>query len=132
VFRAGLGFAATTLATWALSWLVRAGVIDNLAAHSAALHRAALRLEKMGSKWSAMYVQLSGLDHRNQPLRQTWQLLAGDNHGPYIPCFPAIALTRKLLRGGVPARGATPCVGLLTVDEILGAIPNLNLHVAME
>jgi hypothetical protein len=36
------------------------------------------------------------------------------------------------LRGEVPARGATPCVGLLTVNEILGAIPNLNLHVAME
>jgi hypothetical protein len=129
VFRAGLGFATTTLATWALSWLVRAGVIANLASYSAPLHRAALRIEKMGSQWSAMYVQLAGLDNQQQPLRRTWQLLAGNDHGPNIPCFPAIALARKLLRDQVPERGATPCMGLLTVDEILGAIPNLNVRV---
>ena len=76
-----------------------------------------------------MYVQVSGLDKQRQPLRQTWQLLAGDDHGPNIPCFPAIALTRKLLRDEVAERGAMPCVGLLTVDEILGAMPNLNLRV---
>jgi hypothetical protein len=129
VFRAGLGFATTTLATWALSWLVRAHVISNLANYSATLHRAAVSIEKIGTQWSAMQVQLTGFDQEQRQLIRTWTLLAGDNHGPNIPCFPAIALARKLLCDEIPIRGAMPCMGLLTVDDILNAMPNLNLRI---
>jgi len=129
IFRAGLGFASTTLATWTLSWLVRAGLIDNLARYAGVLHRSALLIEKMGSQWSAMHVHLSGLDNQGQPQCRTWTLLAGDNHGPNIPCFPAIALAKKLVRDEMPERGAMPCMGLLGVNEILDAIPNLSLRV---
>jgi hypothetical protein len=129
VFRAGVGFASTTIAVWLLSWLVRAGLIRNLASWANALHSLARWIEPLGSKWSAMYVRVHGIDNRHEPLQKTWTLLAGDDHGPNIPCFPAIALTRKLLRNHLAARGATPCMGLLSVDEILNAMPNLNLQV---
>lgn len=128
VFRAGVGFAATTLTVWALSWLVRAGAIGNVAASAQALHRAAKSIEPLGTKWSAMYVRVSGIDAEQRPCGKTWTLLAGDDHGPNIPCFPAIALARKLLRRQIAARGAQPCMGLLSVDEILNAVPNLNLR----
>jgi len=132
VFRAGVGFASTTLAIWALSWCIRWGLIDNLAAFAKPLHRMALRIEPFGTKWSAMCVEIVGVDRQHRPLRKTWSLLAGDNHGPNIPCFPAIALTRKLLRDECAARGAMPCMGLLSVDEILNAMPELNLSVSTE
>jgi hypothetical protein len=85
-------------------------------------------IEPLGSEWSAMHVTLTGLNLQQQPHSITWQLLAGSNHGPNIPCFPAIALARKLLNGQIQQTGAMPCMGLLTVDEILTAIPNLNLR----
>ncbi len=131
-FRAGAGFATTSLATWIFSWLVRSGVLKSLVPFAQRLHNMATWLEPLGSVWSAMHVTLQGLDNQQQPFSKTWQLIAGDNHGPNIPCFPAIALTRKLLKNEVQVTGAMPCMGLLTVDEILTAIPELNLTWAAE
>lgn len=127
VFRAGVGFAVSTLAVWFASWLVRAGVMRTVAAYVPIMHRAATALEPYGSKWSAMQVTLRGAGLDCQPLSRTWLLRAGSDHGPNIPCFPAIALARKLLRGEVTQRGAVPCMGLLSVEEILRAIPGLDL-----
>jgi hypothetical protein len=75
-----------------------------------------------------MHVTLQGLDAKSQPISRTWYLVAGNNHGPQVPCFPAIALARKLLHGEVRARGAMPCVGLLSVDEILAVGRDLDLR----
>ena len=127
-FRAGVGFASTSLATWSFSWLVRLRVLKSLVPYAASLHKMATWIEPLGSEWSAMHVTLTGLNLKQQPHLITWQLLAGSNHGPNIPCFPAIALARKLLNGQIQQTGAMPCMGLLTVDEILTAIPNLNLR----
>ena len=127
VFRAGVGFASTTLATWIASWIVRMQLMRSLAPCAQALHRVASFLQPYGSKWSAMHVTLQGVDHDQQPAAHTWTLLAGRDHGPNIPCFPAIALARKLLRDEVAVRGAMPCMGLLSVDEILQAISHLDL-----
>ena len=127
VFRAGVGFATSTLAVWAASWLVRARLMKTLAAHAPVMHRAAAALEPFGTKWSAMHVTLRGAGLDALPLSRTWLLQAGSDHGPNIPCFPAIALARKLLRGEITQRGAVPCMGLLSVAEILQAIPGLDL-----
>jgi hypothetical protein len=126
-FRAGVGFASTSLATWSFSWLVRLRVLKSLVPYAASLHKMATWIEPLGSEWSAMHVTLTGLNLQQQPHSITWQLLAGSNHGPNIPCFPAIALARKLLNGQIQQTGAMPCMGLLTADEILTAILNLNL-----
>ena len=130
VFRAGVGFASTTLAMWVASWLVRMRLMQSLVPHARGLLRMAGALQPYGTKWSAMHVTLRGLDPDNQPSACTWSLLAGQDHGPNIPCFPAIAMARKLLRDEVTARGALPCMGLLSVEEILQAIPGLDLTTA--
>jgi len=75
-----------------------------------------------------MYVKLEGLDPAGAPLKLLWQVLAGDNHGPYIPCAPAIALTHKIAAGAPPPPGAMPCMGLLTLDEILDALQGLRVR----
>lgn len=128
VFRAGVAMTVSMFSTWAASWLVRAGSMSSLVAHGPRLRRAALAMERFGSKCSGMHVTVHGLDKQSQPISRTWWLLAGSNHGPQVPCFPAIALARKLLRREVLTRGAMPCMGLLTVDEILAVGSGLELR----
>jgi hypothetical protein len=128
VFRAGLGFAATTLGTWALSWLVRGRIVEDMRHYAPALRAVATRLERWGTQTSAMQITLRGIGRDGAPLVRTWTLVANGNHGTRIPCLPAIALVRKLVRGEVAARGAMPCIGLIDVDEILGAVPGLDIQ----
>jgi saccharopine dehydrogenase-like NADP-dependent oxidoreductase len=129
VFRAGVALRTGMFSTWAASWLVRAGIMKSLLPHASRLRRAALAIERFGSTCSGMHVTISGLDCRSRPLSRTWWLLARNNHGPQVPCLPAIALARKLLRGEVSTRGAMPCMGLLTIDEILAVGRGLDLEV---
>jgi hypothetical protein len=128
VFRAGVAMSVSMLSTWAASWLVRAGLMRSLLPYVPTLRRMALAVQRFGSNASAMHVTVRGLDQQAQPISRTWWLLADNNHGPNVPCFPAIALARKLLRGEVGTRGAMPCMGLLTLDEILAAGSNLDLR----
>lgn len=127
VFRAGVGGALNTLAVWGASWPVRWGAFESLLPLAKPLHTVATKLGSFGTKWSAMYVRVAGRGLDAKPLSRTWSLLAGQNHGPVIPCLPAIAIARKLLREEVDVPGAMPCMGLLTTDEILQAIPGLQL-----
>jgi saccharopine dehydrogenase-like NADP-dependent oxidoreductase len=129
IFRAGVGFGSATLAVWLLSWCVRIGFLRHLEQHSAKLHRAAKFIARHGSQWSAMRVRMSGLNAKQNPEHITWTLIAGDDHGPHIPTFPAIALTRKLIRGQITILGATPCIGLMSAEEILAVSKDLNLTV---
>jgi saccharopine dehydrogenase-like NADP-dependent oxidoreductase len=131
VFRAGVGITVGMLSTWTASWLVRAGLLSSLVPHVPRLRNIALVLERYGSKVSAMHVTLRGFDARSQSIAKTWWLVADNDHGPQVPCLPAIALAQKLLRGEVRARGAMPCMGLLTVDEILAVGRGLDLRTAV-
>ncbi|HSW12887.1 MAG TPA: hypothetical protein VLI06_08620, partial [Solimonas sp.] len=116
-------------ATWLLSWPVRAGLLRSLVSWSRPLHALAGLLAHGGTPWSAMHVELRGRNANGEALQRDWYLLAGSNHGPQIPCLPVIALARRLLRGEITQRGAMPCLGLLSVEDILGAVPGLDLHV---
>ncbi len=132
VFHAGVGNPASHLATWALSGLVRKGWLKSLLPLARPLWHLSHWLEPLGTKLSAMHVALKGSGRDGAPLERRWQLVAYDNHGPQIPCGAAIALTRKLARGEVARKGATPCVGLLTLEEYLGALSHLKLKQVMQ
>lgn len=130
VFRAGIAMRVGMFSTWAASWLVRAGIVKSLLPHVPRLRRVALAIERFGPTSSAMHVTVTGFDHQSRPMSRTWCLVARNNHGPQVPCFAAIALARKLLRNEIGTRGAMPCMGLLTVDEILSVGRGLDLEVA--
>jgi hypothetical protein len=130
VFRAGIATTVGMFSTWSASWLVRAGLMKSLLPYVSLLRRAALAIERFGSSSSGMHVTVRGLDHESRPITRSWWLLARNNHGPQVPCFPAIALARKLLRSEVNTHGAMPCMGLLTIDEILAVGRGLDLETA--
>lgn len=128
-FRAGVGPATSMIGLWLASWLVRLGMLSSLTSWVPALHRTATALARLGSRCSAMHVTVRGTGLNGEPAVRNWFLLADQDHGPFIPCFPAIALARKLLRHEISARGAMPCMGLLTVDDIISVGDGLDLRV---
>jgi hypothetical protein len=114
-----------------VEWLatqVRRGRIRTALPYAAALHRLGRWLEPLLPDRGAMFVRMHGPDDDDRARTLTWQLLAYDNHGPRIPCGPAIALTRKLARGEVPEPGARPCMGELEVKEILETLQGLSIR----
>lgn len=132
VFHAGVGNSAAHLVTWALAGLVRKDWLKSLLPLAPPLKRLSEWLEPLGTDKSAMHVELRGIGLDGKALVRTWQLIASDNHGPQIPCGAAIALTRKLAAGFLPAKGAMPCVGLLTLEEYLGALSHLKLKQVLQ
>ncbi|OIO72848.1 MAG: hypothetical protein AUJ57_05220 [Zetaproteobacteria bacterium CG1_02_53_45] len=131
VFHAGVGNPVSHLATWALAGLVRMGLIKSLAPLAPLFMSVNRWLEPVSPVVSAVHVELRGLNHDGKAHSKSWQLVAFDNHGPQIPCGAAIALARKLADGKMPLKGATPCVGLLTLEEYLAALAHLNLTQVM-
>ena len=84
-------------------------------------------MKPLFSDRGGMFVKIEGLHHTNgAPLALTWNLVARENHGPHIPCAAAIALANKLASGENLPLGAMPCVGLLTVDELLAPLKGLS------
>ncbi len=132
VFRAGVAHASSMIAIGLGAWAVRFGFMRSLVRFVPRLHRLALARARNGSKHSAMRVEVRGTDASSQRRTRRWMLVAGNDHGPHIPCFPAIALARKVLRDEVSARGAMPCVGLLDVDEILNVGRGLEIAAVEE
>jgi Saccharopine dehydrogenase NADP binding domain len=121
---AALEVGAFHLCLWGLSWLVRAGVLRNaerLANPLLAMKRA---FGFLGSDVSGMAVTLIGRGRDGMARRIDWRLIARGGCGPYVPATPSVLLAKQLLGGKLAARGATPCVGLLTladvIDELIG------------
>jgi hypothetical protein len=124
------GFASETghkLVEW-LATQVQRGRIKSALPYANLLHRIAGWVEPLLPDRGGMFVRMHGPDDDDRPRTLTWQLLAYDNQGPHIPCGPAVALARKLARGEAPEPGARPCMGALTVKEILEPLQGLSIR----
>jgi saccharopine dehydrogenase-like NADP-dependent oxidoreductase len=124
-FQAGLGLRATHFATWFFSWCVRSGLFTSIVQQAPLFLRSARLLQRFGSGRSGMFVRCSGIGLNGKPYQLTWELVAAKNHGVNVPCMAAVALARKLAAGNLHVRGATPCVGLLELDEYLDELQGL-------
>ena len=131
-FEAGFASDLGHLVVWTLARLVKARVLPSATPFAAPLNRLSRWIEPLVSDKGGMFVRLNGLGHDGKPLRITWNLLAQDNHGPHVPCGAAVALTQKLCSNVRLPSGAMPCMGLLSVEEYLAALPGLNLREIVE
>lgn len=130
-FSAGVGLRVTQFGTWALSGLVRSGLLRSAVPLTAFLHRRAVSVERFGDGRSGMFVRLQGVNQAGKALSLCWELLAEDNDGPNIPCMAAVALARKLASGNLDARGAMPCLGLISQAEYLAELQGLAIRSAL-
>jgi hypothetical protein len=110
---AGLELSVLHLGLWLLAALVRLGLVRTLESAARPLAAIADRLRRFGTDRGGLRIDLDGPGGRS-----TWCLLAEGGDGPFIPVTPAAALVRKLARGDLTVRGATPCLGLLSLSEI--------------
>jgi saccharopine dehydrogenase-like NADP-dependent oxidoreductase len=132
VFRAGLELRRLHFGTLAAAWLVRLGLIGDLARHAPRLRRISEWFIDEGSDVGGMVVELRGRDPRGRPLGLRWSLAAGAGDGPQIPATPAVVLARKLADGALSARGAMPCMGLFPLDEALAALAGFAIETGVE
>ena len=118
-----------------LSRLVRAGVIPSLEPHAATMLRVSNWFEPFGRPVGAMHVRVVGRTNASRTIQRTWSIVAERGDGPQIPAMPAAALAKKLLGvsgyASVGARGAMPCMGLLSLAEILAELSGFAIRVEM-
>jgi hypothetical protein len=115
------------LGTWALSWVVRAGLIRSLARYAPALLKASFLFDPFGSGRSGLHMFLSGTDPVGAPMTVRIFMVARQAHGPNVPCIPAIILARRIAAGERLAPGARPCLDLIDLDALLGALGELDI-----
>jgi saccharopine dehydrogenase-like NADP-dependent oxidoreductase len=131
-FHAGFATDLGHLVVCGLAGLVRAKLLKSMIPFAAPLSRVSHWIEPLASDQGGMFVTLDGDGLESNRLYVSWNLLARQNHGPYIPCGAAIALARKLANGASLPTGAMPCVGLLTVKEFLAPLRNLDIREVVE
>ena len=126
-FYAGLEISFIHCTLWAVSWLVRFGVIRRLEKFAPLLLKTSFLFDFLGTENSAFHMILSGKDQDNRDKSITFELTAKSGDGPYIPCMPAILMAKKLANNEIKDRGAYPCIGFITRDEYLHALSELDI-----
>lgn len=127
-FRAGLELRRMHFGLWALGWLVRIGLLNDLPKRAERLLAISNRWIDAGSDTGVMYVDMTGRAHDGRALHLRWTLVARDGDGPRIPATAAVVLARKLARGELPGSGARPCLDLFTLDEFLAALAPFSIE----
>jgi saccharopine dehydrogenase-like NADP-dependent oxidoreductase len=126
-FYAGLEIPFIHITLWLLSWLVRVGVVRSLQPAAPLLLRLSFLFDWFGTANSGFHLELKGKDERGKEKTILFELIAGSGDGPYIPCMPAILMTKKIINKTVSETGAYPCMGFISKDEYLGALKGLDI-----
>jgi len=127
-FYAGLEIPFIHMGLWIISWLVRLGLIKNLQKTASLLLKISFLFDWLGTSNSGFHMELSGIDKNGQAKKVTFEITARSGDGPYIPCIPAILLTKKLVSGKLENAGAYPCMGFISLPEYLGALKGLDIE----
>ncbi|MES2120349.1 MAG: saccharopine dehydrogenase NADP-binding domain-containing protein [Pseudomonadota bacterium] len=115
------------IGTWLLSWVVRLRLVKSLAPYAGRLLRLSFLFDPLGSDKSGFHMFLSGVDPGGMPKKIGIFMIARRVHGPNIPCLPAILLAKRIAAGEAIEAGARPCLDLLSLNELLEAMANLDI-----
>lgn len=132
LFHAGLELSLLHLGLWLLSWPVRWRWLRSLAPAAGATAWLADRLRAFGTDRGGMAVDVAGRTPDGRAVIRRWRLIAESGDGPWVPTLATVALARALARGAIADRGARPCVGLLSLEEILAVADGLAIRTLSE
>lgn len=126
-FYAGIEIPFIHVSLWLMTWLVRIKMISNLADYAYAFLKSSYWFDFLGTDKSAFFMDMKGTSVKGDVHQVSFNLIARKGDGPLIPCTPAIAMAVKLLNDQSGLKGAMPCVGILTLDNILDELKPLNI-----
>lgn len=127
-FRAGLEIAAIHLGLWALSWLVRLRIMRSLTPLADTLLKSSRLFDAVGSDRSAFHMGMWGTGSDGFAKTVTFYLIAKSGHGPFIPSIPSILCAKMLARSELIQTGAFPCMGIISLEQYLGEMHDLDIH----
>ena len=127
-FHAGFASSTAHQAIELLAMQVKARRLKSAQPFASTLYTLGRWMQPVFSDRGAMFVKLEGLHENGARYAHTWNIVARENHGPYIPCAPSIALANKIAAGGKLPAGAMPCMGLLTVDELMEPLKGFSIR----
>jgi hypothetical protein len=79
-----------------------------------------------------MFVAIEGRARDGGPKRIVWNLIARSGDGPFIPAIAAVIIAERIARGEETRRGAEPCFGLISLDELDRAVAGLDIGWTVE
>jgi saccharopine dehydrogenase-like NADP-dependent oxidoreductase len=131
-FYAGVEVSAFHLTLAALATVRRYRLLPDLTPLTIPLLWVKRRLGWLGTDDGGMFVTLQGIGPDGRVKRVDWHLIARRGHGPYIPTLAAVVLAKRLARGeGDTAAGAGPCVGYVSLADLLAEVADLNIKPQM-
>ena len=126
-FSAGMESKLLHLGIWLCSWLVRFGVPLKLAKNAGFWMKMSRLFDRLGSDDGGMHVIAKGKNKQGESIERRWFIVAKGGDGPYIPTIPAVLLADKLAHNHNYTKGVLPCVGLISLEEYLGALSPLQV-----
>ncbi len=127
-FSAGMESKLLHFGMWLTSWLVRLKLPINLKKHAKFLLNCSHYFDRFGTADGGMHMIINGTDHRDQPKKIKWFVIAKKGHGPQIPIIPVVILAKQLLSDEHSQLiGAQPCVGLVTLENYLNHLSGLDI-----
>ena len=130
-FHAALEAPWEQLGLWFMAWLKRAGLVSDWTRFALSFSAMSERLIRLGSTRGGMQITLRGTAADGLQRVIHWDLIAEQNHGPEIPCTPAIIITRKMLCGELTEPGARACLGLFTLAELSNELSSFDVRSTM-
>ncbi|MCA0402664.1 MAG: saccharopine dehydrogenase NADP-binding domain-containing protein [Proteobacteria bacterium] len=130
-FQAGLELKFLHVLLFLSSWLVRLHLLPALNKLARPLLKISHWFNWLGTNNSGFYMSLQGLDQNKMSKTICIEINAQHGDGLYIPCIPAIFLTEKIALGCQIPYGATPCAGLITLNEYLDLLKKLGLNISV-
>ncbi len=116
-FQAGLELPLLHFGMVLMAFLAKIGLVKDWSKYTGFIFRSSELFRHLGTDIGGMQINISGLDENKKGKRIKWTLYADNGVGPYIPIISAIILAKKLISGSIETRGATPCLGLYTLEE---------------
>ncbi|HET7843206.1 MAG TPA: saccharopine dehydrogenase [Xanthomonadales bacterium] len=126
-FGAGLELRRMQFGLALIAHLVELGIWRRPERHARTLRRISERWLSAGSDVGAMFVRLEGGRRV-----VTWQLVARAGDGPNVPAAVSVAIVRALARGTLATRGAMPCLGVVSLAEILDVLSPFAIETFVE
>jgi len=120
-FSAGLELGFINTALYFLGSQHQRGRFHHLERRADLLRKLSLVLYPFGTKNGALAVWARGVGSDGTPIERRAAIVT-DNDGPGTPSSPAIVIAKKILNTGLPSVGAFPCIGFLTLEEIMAEL----------